>query len=683
MQAPSAKQKKHQLTIHHHQREDLFYWLNQRESPEVLAYIEAENAYTQSIMKPTEDLQSQLFDEMKARMKEDEDSVPYLLDDFYYYSKFVKGGEYPVYCRKYKSMEAEEEVLLDGNKMAMEHAFFQIASTSISPNHRYIAYALDTVGRRIYTIHIKDLQTGEILEDEMPWAAGDIVWGNDNAHIFYDKQDQDTLRSFQVYRHRLYDNSENDVLVFEEKDETFEISVGKSKSKQYIFIQSGATLSDEWHYLDANQPLAQFNMFHPRERELEYGLEHFGDHFYILTNYQAKNFRLMRQSISASTKTSWEEVIPHDKQVFIEDVELFQDYLVVERRKAGILGIDIYPWNNFDGMYALPTAEATGNCSLAFNPTFDTHTLRYSYNSLLSPRSVFDFNMKSKEQTLVKQKEILGGYLPENFRSEFIYAEARDGTAVPISIVYHKDTPINGTAPLLLYAYGSYGISNDSYVSIIRLSLLERGYVFAIAHIRGGSELGRIWYEDGKMMKKKNTFTDFIDCTEHLIKHQYCDPKKVNAMGGSAGGLLMGAIANMRPELFRSIIAAVPFVDVVTTMLDDSIPLTTGEYDEWGNPNEAEAYHYMLSYSPYDNVSQQAYPHMLITSGFHDSQVQYWEPAKWIAKLRINNTSDKLLLLNMEMEAGHGGASGRYNSLKEFALMYAFLLKTNKENDEL
>ncbi|MEZ4775506.1 MAG: S9 family peptidase [Bacteroidia bacterium] len=668
-----AKQIPRKLVTHGHERIDPYFWMRDRENPEVISHLNAENALTKAVMAHTENLQNQLFEEMKGRIKPDDSSVPYRLDNYFYYSRYEEGKEYPVYCRKKDNLDQPEEIILDVNILADGKPYCEIGGSTISQNHRFLAYSVDYQGRRIYTIHVKDLETGELLSDEIPEITGNMVWALDNQTLFYSKQDPVTLRSDRIFRHLLGTSVLADVQVFEEKDETFYVQVSKSKSRQYIFIHSSSTLSDEVCYLDSTNPTGDFTTIIPREKEHEYSVDHFGTDFYLLTNDQAKNFRLVKAPLTAPSRENWTEIIPHRADVLLEGIEIFKDFLVLDERKNGLNQIRIMPWEG-EGEYYLDFPDPAYSAGVDFNPEFNTQVLRFSYQSLTTPASTFDFDMVSRKRTLLKQQEILGGFSSENYRSERIYAKAEDGTAVPVSLVYHKDTPKDGNSPLLLYGYGSYGYSMDPYFSPARLSLLDRGFIYAIAHIRGGSDLGRQWYEDGKMLKKKNTFSDFIACGEHMIRAGYTRKGKLFCMGGSAGGLLVGAVINMRPDLFYGAVASVPFVDVVTTMLDEDIPLTTGEYDEWGNPADKTYYDYMLSYSPYDNVTNSAYPHLLIISGLHDSQVQYWEPTKWIAKLRDYRTNNNRLLLHTNMDAGHGGASGRFESYREVALEYAFLL---------
>jgi oligopeptidase B len=672
---PKAKILPKKLKKHNEIRIDNYFWLNDRENPEVIDYLNQENAYYEAMTAHTEDFQKELFEEMKGRIKEDDQSVPYLYNGYYYITRFEKGQDYPIYSRKKGSLEAKEEILFDCNELAKGHAFFQLGGLSMSPDNRYASFGVDTVGRRIYTIKIKNLETNEILPDVIENATGGSVWANDNLTLFYTRQDKVTLRADTVFKHKLGTLATADSLVFEEKDDTFNVSVGKEKSKKYIVIGSESTLTTEYRILPSDTPDGEFKVFQSRVRGLEYSISHFGDSFYILTNKdKATNFKLMKTPENATEKKHWKEVIAHREEVLIEDIEIFRNYLVVEERSNGLNHIRIVPWSG-EGEYYLPFGSETYNAYTTTNVDFDTDILRYSYQSLATPSSVIDFNMKTKEKEIKKEQAVLGGQFDKNnYVEERVWATAQDGTQVPISMVYRKELKKDGTNPLLQYAYGSYGATMEPYFSTTRLTLLDRGFIFAIAHIRGGEDLGRQWYEDGKLLKKKNTFTDFIDCSRFLIQEKYTSPAHLYAEGGSAGGLLMGAVINMAPELYHGVIAQVPFVDVVTTMLDDSIPLTTGEYDEWGNPNNKKYYDYMLSYSPYDNVREQEYPNMYVSTGLHDSQVQYWEPAKWVAKLRTHKKGDAVLYLNTNMDAGHGGASGRFEAIKELAKEYAFLL---------
>jgi len=673
VKAPVAKKVAKELTKHNDIRLDEYYWMNDREDQEVISHLEKENAYYAEMTAHTKDFQASLFEEMKSRIKEDDSSVPYKQNGYWYITKYEKGKEYPIYSRKKESLDAPEELIFDCNKLAEGHEFFNLSSFSISPDNTLAAFSVDTVSRRKYTLQIKNLNTGEILADKVDNTAGNSVWADDNKTIFYSKQDDVTLRSDKIYKHKL--SEADDVLVFNEKDETFSAYVYKSKSKKYIIIGSYSTLTTEIRMLKADDPNGEFRIFTPRTRGLEYGVAHYEDHFYVLTNKDdATNFKLMKVHEEHTASENWKEFIPHRADVLLEGMDIFKDYYVLAERKNGLNEIKIVRWDGSNAYY-LPFDNETYTANVSRNPDFDTEILRYSYNSMTTPSSVIDFNMATKAKEIKKEQEVLGGkFSKENYIEKRVWATARDGVKVPMSIVYHKDTQLDGNAPILQYAYGSYGATIDPYFSTVRLSLLDRGFVYAIAHIRGGQYLGRPWYEDGKLLKKKNTFTDFVDCSQFLIAEGYTSSDHLYAMGGSAGGLLMGAIVNIAPELYNGVVAAVPFVDVITTMLDDSIPLTTGEYDEWGNPNEKEYYDYMKSYSPYDQVTAKAYPNLLVTTGLHDSQVQYFEPAKWVAKLREVKTDDHLLLFDINMDAGHGGSSGRFESLKEVAKEYAFLL---------
>ncbi|MCK4363590.1 MAG: S9 family peptidase [Candidatus Aminicenantes bacterium] len=670
---PVAEKIPRELTIHGDTRVDDYYWLNERENPKVIDYLTAENEYKDAVMKHTESFQKKLYDEIVGRIKKTDMSVPSKESGYYYYSRYEEGGEYPIYCRRKGTMEAEEEILLNVNEMAKGHAYYSVAGYSVSSNNNLIAFGVDTVSRRKYTIHFKNLKTGEILPDKIPITSGRAAWANDNKTVFYILKDEETLRSYKILKHVLGTDPSSDKEIFEEKDVTFSAYVYKSKSKKYLIIGSSHTLSDEYRFLDADNPDGKFKIIQPREKDLLYSVTHYKDKFYIRTNYKAKNFRLMATPVSKTTKGNWKEVIPHRKDVLLQDFDIFEGFLVVNERKNGLPNLRIMRWDK-KGEHYLDFGEETYSAYIAYNPEFDTDVLRYGYTSMTTPRSVFDYNMNTKEKTLLKQQEVVGDFDSNNYHAERLYATARDGTKVPISLVYRKGLEKNGDNPLLLYGYGSYGSTMNASFSSVRLSLLDRGFVYAIAHIRGGQEMGRYWYDEGKLLKKKNTFTDFIDCAEHLIAEKFTNPDMLFAQGGSAGGLLMGAIVNMRPDLFKGVIAAVPFVDVVTTMLDTNIPLTTGEFDEWGDPNKKEYYDYMLSYSPYDNVEAKDYPVMLVTTGLHDSQVQYFEPAKWVAKLRALKTDNNILLLDTDMESGHGGASGRFRRYKRTALQYAFFL---------
>ncbi len=672
---PIAKKIAKELVTHGDVRVDNYYWLNDREDAEVLVYLNKENAYYGALTAHTKTFQGELFKEMKGRIKEDDSSVPYKSNGYWYKTRYEIGMEYPVYSRCKETLAAPEETIFDGNEMAKGHDYFKLGGIAVSPDNELAAYGVDTVSRRQYTLRIKNLKSGYVYEEEIENTTGGGVWANDNKTLFYTKKDPVTLRSDKIYRHVLGTSSAEDILVFEEKDDTFSTFVYRTKSKKYLVIGSFSTLTSEFQIVSTDDPTGKFKIFSPRQRGLEYTIFHYEDGFYILTNKDgATNFKLMKVGEEDTSSDNWQEFIPHRDSVLLEDIDIFKKYYVLSERENGLNNIKIVKW---DGTlsYFLPFKSETYTAYVDTNPDFDTEVLRYGYNSLTTPSSVIDFNMGTKDQEVLKEQEVLGGlFKKENYTEERLWATARDGAKIPISLVYHKDTVLNTATPLLQYAYGSYGATIDPYFSTVRLSLLDRGFVYAIAHIRGGEYLGRPWYENGKLLNKKNTFTDFIDCSKFLIAQELTSSKHLYASGGSAGGLLMGAIVNMEPLLYNGIIAAVPFVDVVTTMLDDSIPLTTGEYDEWGNPNEVVYYEYMKSYSPYDNVVAQPYPNMLVTTGLHDSQVQYFEPAKWVSKLRDMKTNDTLLMLDINMEAGHGGASGRFEALKEVAKEFAFLL---------
>ena len=670
---PIAKILPHRLEQHGQVRMDNYYWLNDRANPEVLKYLQEENEYARAQRQHVAELEGALFEEIKGRIKQTDLSVPFKQGDYVYYVRYEEGKEYALYCRKKGAVDGNEEIMVDGNGLAEGYEFFSLGNWMVSSGQDILAYATDTQGRRIYSIGFKNLTTGEILSDVITSVTGNMEWGNDNRTLFYSRQDSETLRSFQIYRHVLGTDPEDDVLVFEESDETFSAFVTKSKSKQFLMIGVHQTVSSEYWYLDAATPGGMFQVFCPRERDHEYDIDHLGEQFYIRTNDKAKNFRLMKAKVNTIQKDQWEEVIPHRDEVFFEGFELFREYLVVEERKQGLIHLRILPHSG-GPEHELDFGEPAYLAALGDNYEIDTPYLRFGYTSMTTPMTIYDYHMVTREKTFLKQEEVLGDFQIRHYQTERLSAPTADGALIPISLVYRKGFSKNGSHPLLLYGYGSYGASMDASFSSARLSLLDSGFVYALAHIRGGEELGRQWYEDGKLLKKKNTFTDFIACAEFLIQHGYGNANHLYAMGGSAGGLLMGVVMNMRPELFHGMVAQVPFVDVVTTMLDPDIPLTTGEYDEWGDPNERESYDYMLSYSPYDNVQSVAYPHLLVTAGLHDSQVQYWEPAKWVAKLRALKTDSNRLLLKTNMGAGHGGASGRFKRYEETAMVYAFLL---------
>lgn len=676
MKIPEAKKIEEILEIHGDKRVDQYFWMKEKENPEVTKYLEEENAYCNWVMKDTEDFQEELFAEMKARYKEDDESLPYFFNDFWYIVRFEIGKEYPLFSRKYQSLDNEEELLLDVNVLADGQKFFEVGSVSIAPSNKLMSYSADNMGRRIYTLKFKDLETGEILQDQIPNTTGKAVWANDNEHVFYIRKDE-SLRAFQVFMHQLGTDSSQDVLVFHEADDTFDVNVFKTKSLEYIFIASSSTNSDEHRFIPANNVLAPWQIIQPRLHDLEYAVEHYKDEFFIITNADdATNFKIVKTPVAKPGIENWEEFIPHCEKTLLEGFEIFKKFLVLEERTEGLLQIKVIDQEENTSHY-LEFSDPTYTAYIGLNLEFNTEKLRFGYTSLTQPNSTLEYDMTLKTTTLLKQQEVLGGnFLPENYVSERIWAPSRDGkNKICISLVLHKDTKRSAETPLLLYGYGSYGHTVDASFSNARLSLLDRGFVYAIAHIRGGEYLGREWYEDGRMLHKKNTFFDFIDAGKYLVAENYTSEKHLYAMGGSAGGLLVGAVINMAPELFNGVVAQVPFVDVVTTMLDETIPLTTGEFDEWGNPKFKKYYNYMKSYSPYDNVAPQNYPNILISTGLHDSQVQYWEPAKWTAKLRELKTDSNILVFKTDMSSGHGGASGRFESLKEDALEFAFLLK--------
>jgi len=669
---PMAEKLDKALTIHGHTRVDPYYWLNERDNPKVIDYLKAENAYTKDIMKHTEKLQEKLFKEIVGRIKQDDESVPYLSNGYYYYHRYEKKKEHPIYARKKGNLDADEEILLNVNKMAKGYDYYYVRGLSVSEDNQLLAFGVDTLSRRKYTIHFKNLVTGEILEDKIGNTTGSTVWANDNKTIFYVDKDS-TLRPHKIFRHILGSPVKNDVEIYHEVDNTFDTWIEKSKSRKFIFIHSSSTLSDESRFLEADNPYGAFKVIQKRQRNHEYDVWHHEDSFYFITNYKAKNFRVMKTLITKSEKRHWKEVIPHRDQVLVEGLDVFKNFLVVSERKNGLTQLKVMNLKDRSEHY-IDFDEEAFLVETFKNREFNTNLVRYDYTSMTTPFTTYDYNMDTREAELKKQDEVLGDFDSNNYQTERIFAKAKDGIKVPISLVYRKGLDKNGDNPLVLYGYGSYGASMDPYFRSDRLSLLDRGFIYAIAHIRGGEEMGRYWYEQGKMKNKKNTFTDFIACAEHLISQGYTNPEKLYASGGSAGGLLMGAITNMRPELFDGIIARVPFMDVITTMLDETIPLTTGEFDEWGNPKIKDQYEYILSYSPYDNLEAKDYPNILVTAGLHDSQVQYFEPAKYVAKLRTLKTDNNWLLLHTQMEAGHSGASGRFERYKTRALQYAFLL---------
>jgi len=670
MNAPSPKKLPKTLSLHGDDRQDAYYWMKEREDPEVIAHLKAENAYFDAKMAHLTDFREELFEEIKGRIKQDDSSVPYTNRGYIYRTAYETGDQYPRYYRR-PIDGGEEELMFNVNEMAEPYDFYNIGGLSVSDDNRYVSYGEDTLSRRIYTIHIKDLLTGHNLPDQIPNTTGGSVWSADGQYLFYSVKDE-ALRPYKIMRHELGTAPQDDVVVYEETDETFRAYVYRSKSRKYIIIGSAQTVSTEYRLLEATDPLGEPRLFQERERDLEYGIEHIDDHFYVLTNYQAKNFQLMVTPEDQTKKEHWETVIPNRPDVLLEGLDLFRKYLVLSEREGGLTKLRVRPFAGKE--YYLDFQDAAYMAYTTQNPDIESEVLRYGYQSMTTPPTTYDYDLDTHEQTLLKQQPVLGDFNPDDYESERVFSVSRDGTKVPLSIVYRKGTKKDGSAPLLLYAYGSYGHSMDPSFSITRLSLLDRGMIFCIAHIRGGEEMGRQWYEDGKLLKKKNTFYDFIDAGEWLVDNKYTSTDRLYAMGGSAGGLLMGAVANIRPDLWAGIVSQVPFVDVVTTMLDDSIPLTTGEYDEWGNPNEPEYYRYIKSYSPLDQVEAKDYPPMLVTTGLHDSQVQYWEPAKWVAKLRELKTDSNDILFHTNMEAGHGGASGRFEAIREVARDYAWVL---------
>lgn len=675
--APIAEKKEHIRDIHEDKVQDDYYWMYDYfgkgpDSTLVVEYLKAENAYLDTVMGGTVQFQKSLFDEMKGRIKETDESVPVFKNGYYYYTRTEEGKQYYKYCRKKGSLEAKEEILLDVDKMAEGHAYYSVGGMSVSEDNKIMAYGVDEVSRRQYTIYFKNLETGEVYKETIPNTSGGATWAQDNKTVFYTSKNPVTLLSEKIKRHVLGTDFSSDATVYEEKDKSNYIGVGKSKNSKYIFIYSQATMSSEMFYIEADKPSTAFKSFQPRMKDVLYEVVTLQDKFLILTNKDAKNFRVMECPLDKTGVENWKEYIAHRNDVLVEGVEEFKDYIVIEERKEGLVQLRVRNLNDGKEHY-IDFGEPAYTAYTSSNPEYNTDVVRYGYTSLTTPSSTYDYNMSTQEKKLMKEREVVGGYNKEEYQTERLYATAKDGTKVPISLVYKKGTKKDGKTPLLLYGYGSYGNSMDASFSSNRLSLLNRGFVYAIAHIRGGQEMGRQWYEDGKLQKKINTFTDFIDCGEFLISEKYTGKGHLYGSGGSAGGLLIGAVINMAPDLFNGVIADVPFVDVVNTMLDESIPLTTNEFDEWGNPKDKDAYLYMKSYSPYENVEKKAYPNILVTTGLHDSQVQYFEPAKWVAKLRDMKTDKNVLILKTNMEFGHGGASGRFDYLNDVALEYAFL----------
>lgn len=682
VEPPVAEKISKELVAHNDTRVDDYFWMRlsdeqkNAENPDeqtnkVIDYLNAENEYKDKMLEHTVPFQESLFDEIVGRIKQDDESVPYKENGYYYYSRYEEGQEYPIYCRKRGNLDADEEVILNVNILAEGYDYYRIGGMSISEDNKLLAYGVDTVSRRRYTIYFMSLETGELLSDVIPNTTGRVTWANDNKTVLFSTKDDQTLRSDRINLYKLGDKAPQEV--YYEQDETFNTYVYKTKSKKFLVIASSQTLSSEYRILEANNPTGTFRVFQVREKDLEYDIDHYGSDFYVRTNMDgAKNFKLMKTPITKTTKDNWVDVIPHRDDVLLQSFEIFKNFFVISERIRGLTNLRVMNWKDVD--YYLDFGEETYSARFSINPEFNTDMLRYGYSSLTTPYSTFDYNMVSKEKTLLKEDEVLGDFDKTNYESKRLYAMADDGVEVPISIVYKKGITLDGTNPALIYGYGSYGASMDASFRSDRLSLLDRGFIYAIAHVRGGMEMGRWWYEDGKLLKKINTFTDFNTCAQYLVDKNYTDTDKLFALGGSAGGLLVGAIVNMRPDLYKGVVAAVPFVDVVSTMQDASIPLTTFEWDEWGNPEIEEYYDYMLSYSPYDNVQEMNYPNILVTTGYWDSQVQYWEPAKWVAKLRDMKTDDNLLVFHVNMEAGHGGVSGRFRRYRETALEYAFML---------
>ena len=667
---PVAKIEAKVDTSHGDIRTDNYFWLRQRGDSSVIAYLEEENAYTEVMMKHTESKQEDLYEELLGRIKETDEEVPVKEDDYFYYSRTEEGQQYKIYCRKKGSLEADEEIILNVNIIAEGHEYCAVGVYEISPSHQLLAYSIDTSGSETYDLYVKNLNTGKLYDDVIPNTSSTAAWGNDNQIIFYTIDDE-ARRPYKLFRHRLGDSLENDLLVYTETDEKFFLYIAKTKSKKYLLQYSESITTTEIHFLDANNPTGNFKVIHPRQQDMEYDVAHHGNDFYVKTNEKAKNFKLMKTPVRSPGKSNWREVIPHRKAVKIEAIDVFENHLVIYERENGLENIRILNLQTGDDHH-IEFPEPVYGLRTQSNPEFESDKLRFMYYSMVTPKTVFDYNMNSKDRELKKEYEVIG-YDKLLYETKRIFAEAKDGTQIPISIVYKKDFQQDGSRPLYLYGYGSYGASMEPSFSSNRISYLDRGFAYAIAHIRGGSEMGRYWYDEGKLLNKKNSFTDFIACAEHLIKENYTMSNKLVISGGSAGGLLMGAVLNMRPDLFEVAVANVPFVDVINTMLDESIPLTVTEYEEWGNPHDSIFYAYMKSYSPYENVGAKEYPHLLVTAGLNDPRVQYWEPAKWTAKLRANSLGDNWLLLKTNMGAGHRGASGRYDYLKDVAFKMAFI----------
>jgi oligopeptidase B len=669
---PMARKATVTHELHGDVRIDDYHWMRDRENPEVIAHLAAENAYTEAVTAHTAELQKTLYNEMLGRIKETDLNVPYRKDAFYYYTRTEEGKPYTIYCRKKGSLSAPEQILLDVNELAAGHEYFDLGSFAVSPNHSLLAYSTDTFGSEVFLLVVKNLTTGELLSDEIPGTDYGVVWGNDNRSLFYTTMDE-ARRSDKLFRHTLGDRPEDDVLVFYEPDPAYGVWIDRTKSDAYLILSVESHVTSEQYVLDADTPAGEFALVRPRQTEIEYSLVHHGDWFYILTNEDADNYKLMRAPVGDPSIENWETVIPARDRVKIERVSAFRNHIVLLERDRGVRRVRVLDGRSGDKYY-VHFDDPVYAVYLEDNHEYDTSVLRFSYMSYVTPKSVFDYDMDTHERELKKQREVLGGYDPSHYTTERIYVKADDGTVVPISMVYKKGCICRGGRPLYLMGYGAYGASMDPWFSSNRLSLLDRGFIYAVAHVRGGGEMGEEWRDSGRMFNKMNTFTDYIACAENLICRGFTSPERLVAVGGSAGGLLVGAVANMRPDLFHVIVADVPFVDVLNTMLDPSIPLTVSEYDEWGNPNEREYYDYMKAYSPYDNVMAQDYPHMLITGSLNDPRVQYWEPAKWTAKLRAMKTDTNELVLKTNMGAGHGGASGRYGWLRDIAFEYAYII---------
>ncbi len=681
---PTAAKRDSSIVTHGHERIDPYFWMRltddqknaenpDEQTQEVLDYLNAENEYTDKVMAHTEGFQEKLYEEIVGRIKQTDESVPYFKNGYWYYTRYEEGKEYPIYCRKKGSLASDELILLDANARAAGKDYYNVSGLAVSPDNKILAFAEDYVSRRIYTYRFKNLETGEIYNDELTNLQPGGAWANDNKTFFYTSKNEISLLSEKIWRHELGSSTDSDELVYQEQDPSYYIGVYKSKSDKYIIIYNSSTLVSDYHILKADDPRGRFSQFIPRGEKHEYSIEHFEDKFYIVTNRNATNFKLMETPVTNTAESNWKEVIPHREDVLLSGIDVFKDWMVLSERSNALTHLRVINQDTKEEHY-LDFGEPAYVVYSSVNTDFNTDILRFGYSSMTTPNSTIDYNMKSREKELKKQQEVVGGHNPEEYVTERLFATVRDGVDVPISLVYKKGMRRGNETPMVLYAYGSYGSTIDPWFSSVRLSLLDRGFIWAVAHIRGGQSMGRKWYDDGKMFKKKNTFNDYVDCAKYLIAEEYTSAGHLYGQGGSAGGLLMGAVVNQAPELFNGIIAAVPFVDVVSTMLDETIPLTTNEFDEWGNPKNKDSYDYMLSYSPYDQVAEQEYPNMLVTTGLFDSQVQYWEPAKWVAKLRDKKTDDNILMMHTNMEAGHGGASGRFKRYKETALQYAFFL---------